>query len=520
MRLRSALSWVLLAAALPAAAQLPDPLATTVDPADRAVMAEAASAMAGRPPDLGRLDAVLAKLTRPTPLRGMVQTTRAGVLAGMERIGDAVAAVEEAIRLLPDDPRPKLTASYILTFSGSPQRAADLWMEASRTAPEIARMSDRYLMSALRGRLTDMGDRTRADRLAARLGEVGFGAGLAPERSTVALARTRSEVGANQADLARQSVVAIGDPDDLLTLYVDKRYQALWPRIAEWASPTLADQSRRYVEELRGDWTAADTFDTATPYARRLASLGAFPAVIALFLPMFDEVSADAFPDGAEFLAPIVARSLANEGRPAEARALLAKVAAAMPKNESGADLNILAATMLLDAHRLDWTATLTQADAFLARAKRLGPAVNASATLQVQAMRACALTRLGRAAEGEAAAAAVLFAEAVMPNPAMQFHLCRGDAAAARALVVRRLADELTREWALRFVQPSKLDPTPYNRLIEPVALSVRSAPDVRTAVEKVGRILPYATLDELPKGFDPFRSRPVPRPLGSNAI
>lgn len=513
---------MLAAVAAPSAAvELKSPLAATVDPADRAVMAEAASAIAARQPDLARLDAVLAKLPRPTPLRGMVQTVRANVLAIGNRTGEAVSAIEEAMRLLPDDPRPKMVATGVLTFAGSPQRAADLWMQASSESPDIARMSDRYVMMALTGRLADLGDSVRADRVNARLGELGFSAGLAPERSNAALARTRTQFEGGQVDLAAQSVTAIGDPDDLLGLYVDRRYEALWPRIAEWATPTLEDQSRRYIEELRTDWTAADDFETAAPYARRLASFDAYPAVVALFLPMFDRGNMGAYPTGAEFLAPVVARALVHVGRATEARALLAKVAAAMPRNESGSDLNILAAQMMLDANETNWTATLAQADAFLARAKQLGPSINASATLQVQAMRACALWKLNRETPAQEETAAVLLAEAVMPGPALQIHLCRGDVAGARALVIRRLADERTRGWALRLVQPLKTDTfSPLDRTLRPVSDAMRSAPDVQTAAAKVGRVLPQPLLTGLPTGFDPFRSTPTRRPLGPNAI
>jgi len=101
---------------VPSAAQDSDPLAMTTDAGDRAVMAEVASAISSRTPDLARLDALLAKLPRPTPLRGMVQTVRAGVLANRQDAGPAVTAIEEALRLLPDDPRPKLMAAGISPF--------------------------------------------------------------------------------------------------------------------------------------------------------------------------------------------------------------------------------------------------------------------------------------------------------------------------------------------------------------------------------------------------------------------
>jgi hypothetical protein len=514
MRVRTALAGLLLATAAPVVAQLADPFTAVSDPADRAVMAEAAAAITGPTPDLAALDAVLVKLPRPTALRGVVQTVRAALLSSKERTAEAVAAVEEAMRLLPDDPRPKLVATELFTFSGSPQRAADLWVQASRESPEYARMTDPYLLSALVGRLVEGGDRSRADRLTARMGEIGYSAASVPDRSSSALARARTQVEAGQTDLAVQSVTAIGDPNDLLLLYLDKRYRLLWPRIAEWAGPDLDDQSRRYLEELRGAWIATDDFETAAPYARRLASLGAHQTVVTLFLPMLDRLSPERSIVGAEFIAPVVARALVRVGREPEARALLTKVATAMPKNDTGNDLNITGAMMLIDSTAARWPETIAQADLFLRRAQQLKSTINASATLQVRSMRACALSKLGRESEAQEDVAAVLLGEALLPGPAMQLHLCRGDVSAARALLIRRLADDATRGWALAFVQPSERDPfSAYERMTQPVAEQVRAASDVRSAASTVGRFLPHPVLTGLPKGFDPFRA---PRPSG----
>lgn len=513
---------LLLVASAAGAGQVADPLAMTTDAADRAIMAEAASAVASRTPDIARLDAVLAKLPRPTPLRGMVQTMRASVLANAKDAGPAVAAVEDALRLLPDDPRPKLVAAGIFTFSGSPQRAADLWMEASRLSPDIARMSDRYYMMALVGRLGEIGDRARADRINARLAEIGFSTGLAPERSDAALAKTREAVRNHQEADALLAVTTIGDPNDLLTLYVDKSYAALWPRVAEWAGSDLAAQSRRYLEELRADWQAGDDFETATPYARRLASMQAYTVINTLFLPMFDRIGAGIDASGAEFLAPIVSRSLILQGRATEARAVLAKAAAAIPADDQANRLNIDGAYLTLATLQTAWPEVVTRADTFLARARTLGPNINRSAMIQVQAWRACALTRLGRAAEAQQATAEVVLAEALLPGAAIDLYVCRGDSAGARALVRSRLADETTRGWALRYVQPVRPDSvaTPLDRLMTPVANSVRSAPDVVAAANRVGRILPQPVDAVLPTGFQPFRARPTGKPLDPDAV
>lgn len=504
--------------AVPLSGQVVSPLAQTTDPADRAVMAEVADAVSSRQPDLARLDALLVRLPRPTPLRGMVQTVRAGVLAMAANAGPAVAAIEDALRLLPDDPRPKLVATQIFTFSGSPQRAADLWLAASLESPDLARMSDRYALDALTGRLDELGDRTRANRIRARLGEIGYSTALAPERSETALAATLEAMRAGDTGEAATHISAMSDPSDLLTLYVDRRYEALWPRIADWAGPALEGQSLRYIEELRRDWVASNTFETATPYARRLMAFRAYDVVIRLFLPMLDEERRGRDIDDAVFLAPVVARALASSGRSADARALLVRSRAALPvtADEGGNALNIDGAYVTLAWLAADWTDVITRADTFLARAQAKGAAVNRSALLAVQAHRACALVRTGRTAEAQSAVAEILLAQAVMPDPALEVLLCQGDQAAARALVIRRLADENTRSWALLLVQPALDDPrTPIARLMDPVTEAVRHAPDVVAAANKVGRILPRPIDASLPKGFDPYRAQPTATPL-----
>ena len=512
---------LLLTTAMPSSAQVVDPLVMTTDPGDVAVMAEASLAVAGSKPDITRLNAVLAKLPRPTPLRGVVQTVRAWVLAAASDMGPAVTTVEEALRLLPDDPRPKLAATYIFTFSGSPQRAADLWMRASQESPDMARLSDRYLMTALVSRLTDIGDGVRADRVSARLGEIGFSAALAPERSSAALARTRDAALNPRGDDAQSLVTAIGDPNDLLSLYVDRKYKSLWPRIAEWAGTDLEPQSLRYLEELRADWTAADDFDTAAPYARRLASMEAYSAVVTLFLPMFDDDKWNNEQNGAEFLAPIVARSLARLGRVKEADDLLVKVAASMPVPDGGRGLNIDGTYVNLAATQTDWPQLLVRADTFLEHAKPIANIINQSAMIEVLAWRACALSRLGRSTDAQRAMATVVLAGSAAPNSVMSMYTCLGEVAAARTFIIARLADENTRTWALRFVQPVRNNmTTPLDRLINPIALEVRNAPDVLAAVNAVGRILPKPVSKTLPAGFDPFRAKPSHLGAGTDAI
>ena len=450
----------------------------------------------------------------------MVQTLRAQILSRDANPGPATEAIEEAMRLLPDDPRPKLVASHIFTFAGAPQRAADLWMEASRQAPELARMGDRYVMSALAERLIEIGDRTRADRISSRLGEIGFSASLAPDRSASALARTRQAVRDQNGSEALTSVTAIADPDDLLKLYIDRRYAALWPRISEWAGSDLAAQSLRYLQELRSDWIAADDFRTAVPYALRLSKLRDHSAVVQLFLPMFDRIRPDAREEGAERLAPIVARSLAVLGRVREAQVLLDKTAASMPANDGNA-LNIDGAYITLATLQVDWPQVITRSDLFLNRARLFGKSINQAGIVQDQAWRACALWQTGRQGDAQQATVEVLAGAALFPGPAMSLHICRGDKDAGRKLLLARLADENTREWALHYIQPESTDAaTPLENLMKPTEQAVRTSPDVISAANEVGRILPHPVDDAMPAGFDPFRAKITTKPVDPGAI
>lgn len=491
-----------------------DPLATITDPADRAVMTEAAAALAVQPPDLKQLDPILAKLPRPTPLRAMVQTARAWALANAERRGEAVAAIEEAIRLAPDNPLAKLTAAHILTFTGATRRAADLLLEVSRSDPRYAVGIDRYVLGALVGRLRETGDRDRADRVEARMAEIGYAAALAPERSSNALSKLRAHLTAGEREAAEGAIGTIGDPEHLAALMVDRRYEAMWPRLEEWGGPGLHEQSRRHLEELRREWDGSGGFDTATNYARRLASMRQFNAVSALFAPMYDKPGLSADVDGIELLAPSVARSLAALGRRAEAERLLERVAALMPPDGSGRDLNVLAAKMMLDVAEQRWAEVMPRADLFMASAKAVGPSVNDGAVRQVRAFRACALQGLGRTDEARTELAQLLLAQAAQPSVAWTMLGCVGDVAAGRDFLVARLADERTRDWALRIVQPgSAATGLAQDRATHAFREKVRRNPAVLAAVAKVGRVLDRAVADELPAGFDPFAAGPGAR-------
>lgn len=306
----------------------------------------------------------------------------------------------------------------------------------------------------------------------------------------------------------------IGDPSDVAALLIDRRYERLWPVVERWAGPGLEAQSLRWFEELRREWAESGDFRTAASYARALVVAKEHTAVVTLFLPMYDRSSLAKDTEGMEFLAPMVARSLAALGREDEGRRLLERVASLLHGDMSGRDLNPPAALVTTDANALRWADVAPRASDFLTRAQAAGPAVNRSAALQVLAMRGCAYWHLGRRAEAEVDMAEVLLAQAVSPGAAWRVLVCRGDEQAQRALVLARLQDEETRGWALGLAQPIEgAASTPLDRIERAAVERVRRAPEVMAAIEKVGRVLPRSVGDRLPVGFDPYAARPSPK-------
>ncbi|MFC3712657.1 hypothetical protein ACFOMD_08750 [Sphingoaurantiacus capsulatus] len=331
------LTGLLIAAPEPAHAQRLDPSAI-VTPAEREHLPELLSIMAEYSGGdsaarlLPRLEAVLAKLIAPTPLRGYVQFTRADMLMqgdsdSLQVMTTARQSIDEAIRLLPAEAVPKYLGAIIHTYGGNPARAADLWLTVSRDDPALAASSDRDLIEALVGRLRDGGDTRRADLLAARLSEIGFVMGDAGDQAALAMSSLRAKMRAGDVAGAQALVPSLYHPDQFAMLLVDKEFTRLWPAIENWAGARLERQWAMYAAERKRDWEASRALGAARGYAGYLRAAGDDAAVIDLFLPILSDPALDDPEDDAPSLAPLVATSLAVNGRLDDGLALLRKLA-------------------------------------------------------------------------------------------------------------------------------------------------------------------------------------------------
>lgn len=511
------LAGLTLVAPLVAAAQTAGQFPAPTDETERALMPRIVAAANGENAGLAERDALLAKLVRPTALRGVVQIMRAQLLLDANRLSDARAAAKEGVRLYPTSVVGRIIAADVLTFAGDPRQAAQYWLDASVMDAEIARQSDNYNLDALVGRLNEAGLNDLADRVEERMGEIGLVDATLPSRSNRALARVRRAFEQRGASAALPAVSDLLDPADLLALYIDKSYEPVWPAISEWAGKDFVPVSRRYLEELRDEWSGRRDFETATNYARALSAVDQNEAVIDLFLPMLTPPDTQKLESAAAFLAPIMARSLSAMERGVEARSMLQRIKIALRHESEGIQLNISAALASQAYYAQNWA----EADRLIVDwtiiANRLGPGVNRSPLLRMRAMHACALERLGRRNEAAALIADVIAARMTVRAAALMVYECTDDIAGAREFVIASLQDSgAGRAWALLLLQPTVPDTwSPQARVADEFVQKMRLEPAVRAVAAKFGRLLPYTVGEVSPPGFDPLpvnRNRSLP--------
>lgn len=134
-----------------------------------------------------------------------------------------------------------------------------------------------------------------------------------------------------------------------------------------------------------------------------------------------------------------------------------------------------------------------------------------------MQVYRACALEKLGRTVEVAPVAANVEAAANALPVAALNLYTCRGDVRGAKALILRVLTRPGSRAEVLTLLQPDVPDAgeQPMSRETRLFHDTLRQDAEVRAAVAKVGRLLPYPPAPVLPEGFDPLLAGPKGKPV-----
>jgi tetratricopeptide (TPR) repeat protein len=482
------------------------PLETVALPEEQPQMAAMLGAFAKMGPQdvkgrLALLDKALVDLPRPTKLRGVVQVTRAMALEHLGRYDEAMAAIGEAIRLLPDYSGPLMTAGEIHLYSNNPGLAADDLLRATEIDPDSAQGVPDYDLDGLMRRLDGVRDRKHAQMLGDRLLDLGWtGAGV---RSRTKLAKSAIERAVEAGDLprARQLIPSLLDPAASYELLSLNAYQPIWADLEAWSGPKLSMQWHMYLDEARRRWDASGDLERGADYAVALTTAGANDRLIAEFLPLFDTPHDAVRNWQMMFIVPKLAQALMYKGQTADAIALFDRAGKIWPLGSTANALNIAAnrAVALLNGDRP--AEALKQIDLAITDSHNRPGEINTDAIAGMHQVRACALHALGRG--NEAAVSATIAAQAGHSLPEIEVAVCTGNMAAARTALIKGLSRPEERPDIAAFLQPEGRPsaPTVYARAQRAANDTLRHDPQVLAAFAPYGRVMAYAANEGAPK-------------------
>jgi len=434
-------------------------------------------------------------------LRGYVQLMRAAVFEALDRHTEAIAAVEESIRLLPGYAGPLLTAAGIYLYSNNPGLASDALIRASEIDPEDVRRAGDYATSGLLGRLDAIRDQKRARILSDRLLAIGWTGSGVGGRSQLAAMAIRQAMTEGDVARARSLVPNLLEPGATYQLLADRAYEAIWPDLEKWAGPNLSNQWTLYLTEARKRWLAGGDLERGADYASALRAAGDFDTIIAEFLPLFDKPLDGQHDWPLLFIAPKLVNTLMTRGRIDDALGLYKKASQTWPLGSSANALNIYAneANALLYADRP--AEALTRIDAAIADSHRWSGEINVDAIAGMHQARACALHALGR--DAEAAVSASIAGQVGYASQRAELALCMGKPAEAEAALLKAFAVPEERTAAIDFMQPddSPVIPTAFARKRHADMEALRHNPRLLAALAPFGRVLPFTLSNGAPR-------------------
>ncbi|PZN94434.1 MAG: hypothetical protein DCF31_09400 [Alphaproteobacteria bacterium] len=438
------------------------------------------------------LDALLAQAELPAD-RGRIQQLRFFVLARMDRLPEARAAIEVAVANTATPTPALLVALFkIRAFMGDNELAADtLLLIAATDAAALNTLPSELVSNVMRA----VGkDRNRAFDLDfalnaadwqpvdATLGDVDW---LRVRLVAALVARERMEEAGAVID-------AILNPVQLVRIGIDRRYQAFWPQVEKRLGPGADIADAAYLAATKARFDAAPTSLIARlGYAEALNVASREPEALALADVAQTPAELAALNEREIWLVNLHASLLADAGKIDEALARLAALNAS-PLAGRPTLINTMINQALLAVSVDRPQQAIAAAD--VADAKK--GVVSSFGALYVAAARACALTQLGKTAEAAIAAAPLVSKPDANEDAYLSAMICLGRTDAAAAAIVRRLAGEDTRTDMLFNLQPFLINrrDTVRDAKEREAMRALKARADVKAAYLKVGRDMPAA--------------------------
>lgn len=455
----------------------------------------------GNPP-LAELDEILAQLSGPTKGRGVVQMMRAGVLARLNRNGEAQLALQESIRLLPENSGPLFTAADIMTFTENPGAAADFFIRASQIDPEVAAQKTSYDVFNIIGRLRVAGDEQRLGALIDRLIQINWVGDDLDGRSTLVREAIQLKLRRKDAAGARGLVSELLDPRDQYALLANKAAEPIWSDIEAWSGPRLEKQWPVYLREAKRRFEASRDLQGAGDYLDALIAARKDEEAIARLFPVFTAEELGPKDQALLFKTAALAGALGRRGQFEQQDALYERLGRIWPLGSTTNALNLTGNHARWLLVRGEKARSLAMIEATIAAAKNAGSEVNGDALAGMYQTSACVLAKSGRTNEAEAAAALGALAANVAPAGVARMHLCLGQPAKAKAVLLNALSNEASRPATILALQPSNVRPapTPFAEAEHKEWEQLRGDRDVVAALRREGRLLSFAMGDGAP--------------------
>ncbi len=447
---------------------------------------------------LAKLNAALAKVAQPSPIAGLIEGIRGGVLSDLGRPQAALAALQSATKQFDGNPDVyRAWIAYELQL-GSAESIAAAFERTSRVQPQVLASVDKtWVQAALhKARTLPAGEREVArESICMPLERVGFqqqprtGMGDFVLECTIMGHSRRGDLSAARAALAKAPSTRTG-----VRLAIDRRHQQLWPAI----DAMVADGFRKSLEREARKATAAAkaaprNYALVTEQMQALRALGRFQDALDSGKTLADDkAQIEVAGNDAFWLVNEYALTLLALGRSDEALARMnAVLGLGLDRYPELASLAINRSEMLIRARRFQDAATA------LAGLDTSHPgALSEYGKMWVWANRACALRGLGRAAEAKPDEDKVAAKAAENWSAATFAAACRGDTDGVADLLVTRLRNDDARSDALNVFITFQMQEarTPFENQLRAVLDKAKASPSVAAEFAKVGRSVSLA--------------------------
>ncbi|NTZ43226.1 hypothetical protein G7A66_09005 [Altererythrobacter sp. SALINAS58] len=451
------------------------------------------------------IDALMLSLNVNSPMQLFLQTYKAQRVVESGRVEEGEAAFQALMDEYPELLVIKLSAIHSLGYTTAADTAARLWIETSARHPEDARAVGGYTLGAVAGNLEARSQIDLRDALFLTLDNIGYDPGTASLRNQMQVALfTNAAADTGREDQAREALAKITDPEQLINIAAQRRFQAYWSEI-DTGPASIEGDTEALLDAMKNDFIAAGNGTAAGAFLSHAVTFTEPEAAANAYTPVLDRImeqgerSAYSMYDAMFWVAPL-ARAWGASGSPERAHSLYEAALRSFGDSRGVNRLNVSAnyAVHLLENDRP--REALEYIEPAIADLEASDSALTALPPMH--AVRLRAYHQLGQSEQAAASRQNLEANKSALLNIYVDTMLAIGEEAAAKDALLTELrsADPID---AISYLQ------LPLNRLVQPARVEAESAkermrhdPEIARALQEVGRIVDVSPVSV--SGFD----------------